>query len=160
MSVAVVVLAFVAILILIGWIGRGAKLDAIFPRLGERTLYEERSCRVRWYGRSSYVVHPGCRVIVTDRRLLVAQKALLGGWVTLVIVADEPGPDAELAPIVAVWMSSETDITLGRDGKTRFVLLSRPSESRAGVMRIFCKAPGSLVRAYQDRRLDERDPQG
>jgi len=56
---------------------RNATLDKLATEVGEDTLLEEHAVRVR-VGNGRVTIFRGCVVRLTDRRLIIAQKALFG----------------------------------------------------------------------------------
>jgi len=95
----IAVLGFVALMVIYAILTRKSTLDKLEKLPGEETLFEEEGVRVEQAGAPRTAVFINCIVRVTSRRIIIAQKVLLGKTYALrhVIVYDVYSDETDLA---------------------------------------------------------------
>lgn len=145
---------FFVVLILVGLASRGQTLEKQYPRTSERELFDTRDGRLYWGSKfsSSESIHPRSRLIISDQRMIVCQKMLLGGYAILLVV--EKTLAAADGSLGLVEQFEATDVRVKSkeiDGKW-YVVIRLPSSAMSGDMRFLCSRSDEVVSAYKMMR--------
>ena len=131
----IVILVFIAGFILMAILYRNATLDKLPKLSGENTLLEEMPVKVSQGGSSQTTIFTKCLVRVTNYRIIVAQKPLLGKTLALrhVITYNEYSHDTDLKKTLLcgymIFKINKSDVKIIENSENNLIQIDIPNST-------------------------------